>query len=687
LRKIIVSGDVTPQWRLPMTRFVTAVLLMMAVVTQAHAADLILKHVMMSSGGVGYFEYVAEIDGDAALGLDVPLSQVDDVLKSLVVFDSGGGVAGVELPGRDNTVQAFGDAPFGPEALKSPTAYLNALSGTEVTVQGPRPMTGRIVSAEPETQTTDKTSTQRTRVTLLGADGLRQFVLEDADTVQVTDPTLRARIEQALESLRRDASLTTRHLTIRLKGKGKRSVAVGYVAGAPLWKATYRLMLAPAPSSTARLQVWATLENQSGADWKGVTLTLQYGNPVTFRQALYRSYFVQRPEVPVEILGHVLPDIDTQARDAVQTAMTPAPMPAPMVAPPIPSAMVHHKWRSGPAQTPEMAPPADAAESVESAEETIFTLTQTVDLLSGHTANVPIVDRDFPAPRIDLLPFQTTYPLAAVRLRNDDTRSLPAGVLTIYDQASGASFAGDARLGGLPAGESRLLSYAQDLRTTAETSLSPQPDTFVAFSVADGVLTYTVRMRQVIHISVTAPAKESRDVLLEIPRSDGEQTLTLDDGKTHATEQTATAFRIAISLAPGETHSVTAWLDQPQRRTEALVDGDDDVLQSIVGADKLNPSGRAALNHVLDLRRDEARKQAEVTRQRKQLYDVQADEDRIRKNLAAVTSADPLRSRMTKALDADETLIEQLKKSIDEAQQAADNSHRALADGIASLQI
>jgi hypothetical protein len=669
-----------------MTRLVIAVLLMAALMTRAHAGELALKHVMLSSGGVGYFEYAADIDGDAALGLDVPLGQVDDILKSLVVFDSGGGVAGVELPGRDNTVQAFGDAPFGPEALKSPTAYLNALSGTEVTVQGPRPMTGRIVSAEPETQTTDKVSTQRTRVTLLSADGLRQFVLEDADTVQVTDPRLRSRIEQALESLRRDASQTTRHLTIRLKGQGKRSVAVGYVAGAPLWKATYRLMLAPAPSATARLQGWATLENQSGADWKGVTLTLQYGNPVTFRQALYRSYFVQRPEVPVEILGHVLPDIDTRARDAVQTAMAPAPAPPPVMAPGF-AGILRQKSRSEPARAAEMAAPADAAQTVESAEETIFTLAQPVDLQSGHTANVPIVDRDFPAPRIDLLPFQQTHPLAAVRLRNDDTRSLPAGVLTIYDQSNGASFAGDARLGGLPAGESRLLSYAQDLRTTAETKLSSQPDTFLAFSVADGVLSYTLRVRQVVHIGITAPVKETRDLLLEIPRSDGEQTLTMDDGKTHATEQTATAFRIALTLAPGETRSVTAWLDQPMRRTEALVDGDDDILQSIIGADKLNPAGRAALNHVLDLRRDEARKQAEVARQRSLLDNLQQDEDRIRKNLAAVTSADPLRARLTKALDADETKIDQLRTAIDQAEAEADKSHRALADAVTTLHI
>ena len=650
------------------------------------AAELSLKRVILSSGGVGYFEYSADIDGDAALALDVPVGQVDDILKSLVVFDPAGGVAGVELPGRDNTIQAFGDAPFGPEALESPAAYLNALRGTEVTVQGPRPMTGRIVRAEPVTETIERASTQRTRVTLLAADGMRQFVLEDADAVQVTDPVLRQRIENALESLRADTSLTSRHLTVRIKGKGKRAIAIGYVAGAPLWKATYRLMLPADAAPTARLQGWATLENQSGSDWKGVALTLQYGNPVTFRQALYRSYFVQRPEVPVEILGRVLPDIDTRAREMQTAAFGSAAAPAPAA---VAGALA--KARSAPMAAPPqqaMAAPADAAVVEETAEETIFAVAQTVDLASGHSTNVPIIDREMPASRIGLVPFLQQHPLASVRVRNDDPRSLPAGVLTLYDTSSGAvSFAGDARLGGLPSGETRLLSFSRDLRTLIETKQSAQPDTMTTYTVADGVLTYTVRTRRVIQIAATAPAHEARDLLLEIPKSNTDQTLTVDDGKTRVTEQTVTAFRIALSLTPGEFHTITAWLDQPVRRSVALVDGDDTVIQSIVGEDKLNPSGRAALRHVLDLRQDEAHKTAEVERQRKLLDDVLADEERIRKNLSALAAADALRSRLLRALDVDETKIEQLRKSIDDAVAEADAAHRALAAAVTALRI
>src|ERR1700745_4079343 len=93
----------------------------------AMAGELELKQVMLSSGGVGYVEYEAAIDGPATLGLDVPLAQVDDLLKSLVVFDSAGRVGGTETPGRDETNAAFGDVPFGPETLNSPLAYLNNL--------------------------------------------------------------------------------------------------------------------------------------------------------------------------------------------------------------------------------------------------------------------------------------------------------------------------------------------------------------------------------------------------------------------------------------------------------------------------------------------------------------------------------------------------------------------------------
>ena len=90
----------------------------MAVVGPVSAADLSLERIMLSSGGVGYFEYEAVVEGNATLSLDVPLDQVDDILKSLVVYDDAGTAGEITLPGREPLTQSFVDLPFDRLALE-----------------------------------------------------------------------------------------------------------------------------------------------------------------------------------------------------------------------------------------------------------------------------------------------------------------------------------------------------------------------------------------------------------------------------------------------------------------------------------------------------------------------------------------------------------------------------------------
>jgi hypothetical protein len=669
-----------------MHRLTLALLLLGAV--PASATDLALKRVMLSSAGVGYFEYETEVDGPATLGLDVPLDQVDDVLTSLVVFDSAGAVGTVELPGRDTTRVNFGNVPFGPEALRSAVDYLNSLQGVDISVQGPRPMAGRIMHAEhvagtlPATDGQPRPTVQRTRVTILSPEGLRQFVLEEADSIQVSDPDLRARIGQALDSLRREANQSVRHLTLHSTGDGHRTVRVGYVAEAPLWKASYRLVLPVENGDPARLQGWAVLENQSGADWNDVSLTLQYGNPVTFRQAIYQSYYVQRPEVPVEILGRILPSVDTRAR-LVESAMQKAAPTAPagrslgtMAAPaPMPMAPVNA----------ELAPPAEQAQATEAAEQTIFQLAMPVALAAKHTASVPIIDGAIPAERVDLAAGHDPHPLSAIRITNDTGASIPAGVLTLYDTSGAATFAGDARLGGLPAGEQRLLSFAQDLRTTVERSSSGET-TLASLTAADGVLHITTRQREVLRVTVTGPADEPRQVLVEIPK-EGDRTLTLEDGAITGTEETATAWRVPIALKPREVRRLTAYIDRLEREQTALLADDAQVVVRLVNEQALTPAARAALQRLAALRQDEAAKRATMDQLKTEQAVVLQDEDRIRRNLAAVPVNDALHTRLTRALDADETKLERLGQAIDQATAAVDKAHRTLADAAGSLRL
>ncbi len=657
----------------------------------AQASDLSLRHVMLSTGGVGYFEYAAEADGPATLGLDVPLAQVDDVLASLVVFDSAGSVGGVDLPGLDGTRAAFAALPIGPGALKSAIDYLNSLQGVTLVVAGPRPMTGRLMRAEAVSDPAPppaaaNSAVHRTRVTLLTAAGLQQFVLEDADSVQVADPELRAAIERALDALRAEPAQAARHLRLRGGGSGHRDIRVGYVAGAPLWKTTYRVVLPATDGAPARLQAWAVLENQSGADWNGVDLTLQYGNPVTFRQALYRSYYVQRPEVPLDILGRILPGIDPGTDSDVVTGATRG-IRAGLAAAPIPMAAPRAMAKSAnmaPSPAEDMAEPETAAVTTEAAESTQFHIPVPVSLPAGHSASVPILDRTVPAERTGLVQQGRSHPLQTLQIRNDTGASLPAGMLTLYDPEDSATFAGNARLGGLPPGETRLLEFAEDLRTRTGWQASAAT-TLSGVSAAQGVLTVQNRQRVTHRITLTAPAAEPRHLLLEIPRLGAGSTLSVDDG-LKASGETASAWRVPLTLKAGETRVVSAHVDEMLREDVALLE-DQTVLATVLGSQAMSEPARAALAHIAALRtaltqRVQAREQLNV-----QIRAVEADEDRVRKNLSAVNASDPLRTRLTRTLEADEDKIVHLTASMAEADTAVTAARAALEQAVLSLKL
>ena len=666
-------------------RVATVLLAATALATPAHAADLVLKRVMLSSAGVGYFEYEAAVDGPATLGMDVQLDQVDDVLKSLVVFDDAGGVGGIDLPGRDETHAAFGDVPFGPDGLASPLALLNSLQGVEVSVAGPRPMTGRILHAEMVQDAPAQPNAPapaRTRVSVLTVDGLKQFVLEDSDAVQVTDPALRERIARALATARQETPQDTRHITIHATGPGQRILRVSYVAAAPLWKASYRLVLPAAgadPAPKARLQGWATLENTTGTAWSGVTLSVQYGNPVTFHQAIYRSYFVSRPDVPVEVLGRLLPDVDSRAHPAVDEAPAPPPPPAPAAAVDRAAPLMAQKAQ---APTGGMAPPAEAAAVAETTEETVFTVSSPVTLAAGHSASVPILDREFPANRVALVTEDQSHPLAAIRLVNTSGASLPAGVLTLYDTTADAPYAGDARLGGVPAGESRLMSYAQDLRTTTEWRRDEEV-TVAGLTAASGVLTVDERTRSVVHVTLTGPALESRHVLLELPKpADG----MIADGFLKPTEETASAWRFAADLKPGEVKRLTLGVDRHDQQTITILD-DADAVAAVLDLHGATDAAKAALKRIADLRAQEAARTADRDALLTQQEAVDTDEQRLRSNLAVVSAGDAIRTRLLRQLDADETRHGQLDSAINTANTTVTAAHAALVTAISSLRL
>src|SRR5262249_60741187 len=162
--------------------------------------ELPLSRVVLSTAGLAQFTHVGQAGPGAAVDLQVRLDQVDDVLKSLAVFDKEGAVGAVSLPGKAALAELFRDLPFGPDALGSPAALLNAMVGSEVEMTGKVNARGRVLRVEAEQVALPDRSgiVKQHRLTLVTDTGLVQGVIEEAASLRFVDAQIRAQIERAL---------------------------------------------------------------------------------------------------------------------------------------------------------------------------------------------------------------------------------------------------------------------------------------------------------------------------------------------------------------------------------------------------------------------------------------------------------------------------------------------------------
>ncbi|MBM3491786.1 MAG: hypothetical protein FJX68_15350 [Alphaproteobacteria bacterium] len=664
----------------------------------ALAQDLALKRVLLSTGGVGYFEFEASVTGDAQLSLPVRVDQVDDVLKSLVVFDDAGRVGAVRLPGRAPIEEAFRDLPFPQAALESPVALLNALQGAEVQVAGPRPLKGCIMQAlVEEIQLPNAAGTvRRHRVGVMTVAGLQQLLLEEAETLTFVDPALQARVEQALAAVARHGVRERRVLALESLGRGQRKVRVGYVAEAPLWKASYRLVLDGAPSAKqGRLQGWAVLENLSGHDWRQVELTVVAGNPVTFRQALYTAYFISRPEVPVEVLGRVLPPADErtvpaapaprearlQDRQLMGILASPAAVLARQVA-------NESDEAAGQKADQELAKGAVATEAEEATTQVVFRYGRPVDLPAGETLLLPLIDRDLPVESVALYQREThaRHPLAAVRFRNDGASGLPLGVLALFERGGGGApaFAGDARLAALPVGESRMLSFALDSKLTVDRE-DRRTQRLAKGTIAGGLLRLQLIERRSASYRVVGAPGEERLVILEHERLGGNYKLAQPGERD--VELTPRHYRLRTALKPGATAVQEVVLERPIEQSYRLFDLTAAQIAAYVSAPELEAKLKRALEEMGKLRAamDGQRRQVEQLEQERK--EIAADQTRLRDNLARIPRDSQIHQRYLDKLGQQENRLEQLAPLIEQARGALARASQALSDYVAKLEV
>ncbi|HMA25972.1 MAG TPA: hypothetical protein VKP00_18290, partial [Gemmatimonadaceae bacterium] len=274
-------------------------------------ADVPVTKVVLFSSGVGYFEHAGSVRGNSATELRFKTSQINDILKSIVLQDQDGGrVGAISYPSQDPLSKTLRS--FQVDITQNPSLaqLLNQLRGARVTIQSQaEKLTGIVLGVEARPKSGEKGEPVDVPVlNLLTGATIRAIELPSISNLTLDDPQLQEELTRALGALVQARDQDKKPVTINFTGTGERHVRIGYVVETPIWKTSYRLLLDDKGKS-GKLQGWAIVENQTESDWNGVSLALVSGRPISFMMDLYQPLYSTRPTVVPELYAGLRPQV------------------------------------------------------------------------------------------------------------------------------------------------------------------------------------------------------------------------------------------------------------------------------------------------------------------------------------------------------------------------------------------
>ncbi len=663
------------------------------------SADLPVKRVVLYSAGIGYYEHEGSVKGDVSIPLSFEAEALDDALKSLLVRNGDGtaGAPSVDFPSKENLDRALGSFRIDLSGDPGLPDILARMRGAEVTVDAPDTLTGRIVGVE--WRSGDKPDTSSPWLMILGSSGLRSLPVASIAALRFSDPAIASDFERALSLILSARDTGRKTIEVRLPGTDRRQAAIGYVVPSSIWKLSYRLDLGAA---NPWFQGWAIVDNDTGQDWKNVSLSLVSGKPVTFIQDLSTPLYVERPIIPLAIAGAARPrsyesgsvsmqddtenepeapgegmamdvnvDYGLNAKSGSASAMPAMGSFSRAVAsPPAPAP-------SGSAFAAGMNTPIAQSRGRQAGDQFEFTIKTPVSVERRRSAMIPLVEGSFEAKRVSIYnPLSVegdsggTVSLGA-RIRNTGAAPLPAGPIAVYD---GGVFAGDALLDYLPEAETRLIAFGEDLALSVTSGQSVKRE-ITSVKASGGVMTLSRRTIQTTSYTLKNAGIRKKLLVLEHPVLAGS---TLTSG-TKPVERTQELYRFDIEIAPSSSVDFSVDEEVPGQERIVLAGIGIDALLAYSSSRDIPESARKKLAEAAVLRRaidDAKRRQSELQTRKNELT---SDQDRIRRNLeAAGRDTEQGKQYLKKLSDAEKSIettssqIEAAKTQVQQAQSAYD---------------
>jgi hypothetical protein len=676
-------------------------------------AQLPIGQVVLFSSGVGYYQREGSVEGDARVDLSFPVTDINDLIKSMVLRDMDGGhITAVSYDSNapiDRTLKSFAIN------LTSNPSYgqvLNQARGekVEVTLQQaaagqPGSLSGTILGVERQKQPVGgKDTVEAEQLNLWCSDGLRSVKLADVQRVRFLNAVMESEIRKALETLALSHDTQKKAVSISFKGEGKRNVRVGYVIESPIWKTSYRLVLAKEKDEKPFLQGWSVVENTTDEDWKDVRMALVSGRPISFQMDLYQPLFIQRPVVepelfaslrPVAYSGNMRSDLkNTEVGVATEEVSVPGaadPSAAAGLKQPVAvRGFIAHdangtyerklKEDLGKRMNLDGSGVASAATASKLGDFFQYAIDRPVSLARQKSALLPIVNKDVEGTRVSIYNERTQakFPLLGLKFKNTSGLHLMQGPITVFE---GSNYAGDARILDLQPNEERLISYAVDLGTEVNPVPASDNGRITEVKAVKGILHTKNKIRDSKTYTIKNRNDQQRLVLVEHPvRNDFHLT-----DKVKPAETASDFYRFEVKVAAGKTEELVVQEEKDFGETVVLTNLNDDQIRHFISQPVASEKVKQGLQRTMELRWEVAKTQREIAELERQLQVIVQDQVRLRANLKELPSDSPIAKRIVEKFGQQETQVEKYQADIKKLQGTEHTQRKALEDYLAAF--
>ncbi|MBK7933564.1 MAG: hypothetical protein IPK01_08705 [Acidobacteria bacterium] len=670
-----------------------------------------IRRVILYSNGVAYIERRGIVSGNAEVNLSFKQSQVDDVLKSMIVLDLGQGKIGAVSYNSSAPISSrMSEIPFSVDPVSTSAggvaSVLAQLQGAKVLVTSTKgTASGSILTLERKQITVEK-ETQTTTILVIASESgeITSFDLRDVRSVKMLDDGTRKDINEFANAAASARRLDAKTITVTSQGSGQREMVVSYTIAAPIWKTTYRVVLDEAGQPF--FQGWAIVDNVSEEDWQSVQMSLVSGSPISFIQNLQKPFYRYRPVVPTPSDLQLEPQIyEPESGSGSGSGETTVETSSSQVTSTVASKQVKSlpgrtggfqidgasgsenvyvidgqevtNFRTGSLESNFSSAKSEikvsdvltggnsgiqtAATGGEIGDLFQYNIEQPVTVERNRSALIPIVQTKMEGERVSVYnqAVRPDRPFSGVLLKNGTKLTLEAGSMTVID---GNAYAGEALMERLKPKEQRLISFALDLGTHVKVRNEGDSEPARLIKAVDGVLQVHYFRTDQRTYEITNQTGRAKVMYIEYPIRDGWQ---LSDDSPKPDYSTQKYYRFRVELGPLEDKKIKISVRQPLMESYQLAQLNRVDLQTFFTKGYINDETRVRLEKIIDIRSQSAQIEAKLNGFDDEVEKIEDDQKRLRENIEALSKtpeAKTLIARYIAKANDQETRLEEMEK-------------------------